>query len=96
MIKDGVVEDEELEELSEMLGISWQPLARRLGFKRAQITGFHKDNEEYAKKALGMLEKWKETRGSTATYQILYNALCHHLVSRKDLAEKFCIGLLGL
>ena len=89
MIKNGIVEDEELEELSEQLGNSWEKLARRLKFTKAEIIGFHKDNEEYAKKALGMLEKWKEKCGSAATYQILYDALCHRLVSRKDLAEKF-------
>ena len=91
MIKDGVVKDEKLEELSEQLGNSWEKLARRLKFTKADITRFHKDNDEYAKKALGMLEKWKEKCGSDATYRVLYKALRHPLVQRRDLAEQFCI-----
>ena len=38
-----------------MLGVSWEKLARRLGFHEGEITGFHKNNEEYSKKALKML-----------------------------------------
>ena len=91
MFKDGVVEDGELEELSEQLGSSWEKLARRLKFKKAQITGFDKDNQEYAKKALGMLERWKEKCGPDASYRVLYKALRHRLVQRRDLAEQFCI-----
>ena len=90
MIKDGVVKDDELEELSEQLGNSWEKLARRLKFTKAKIIGFHKDNEEYAKKALGMLEKWKEKCGLAASYRVLYKALRHRLVQRRDLAEQFC------
>lgn len=37
------------------LGNSWEPVARRLKFKDAEVTAIHKDNEEYAKKALKML-----------------------------------------
>ena len=90
VIKDGSVSDEELEELSERIGDSWEKLARRLHFNKAEIVGFHKNNEEYAKKALSMLEKWKEKYGSGASYKVLYEALCHRLVSRRDLAEEFC------
>ena len=82
---------DELEELSEMLGDSWEKLARRLNFHEAQITGFCKDNEGFAKKALKMLFSWKQRDGSTAaTYRVLYDALCHKVVGRKDLAETFC------
>ena len=38
-----------------------------------------------------MLQKWKQKLGSGATYKVLWNALCHDFVGRKDLAEKFCI-----
>lgn len=37
-----------------------------------------------------MLMEWKESRGSDATYQVLYQALCHERVNRRDLAEKIC------
>lgn len=72
------------------LGNSWEPVARRLKFKDAEVTAIHKDNEEYAKKALKMLFRWKRRDGSEATYRVLYAALSHKLVGRKDLAETFC------
>ena len=91
-IKEGAVDDKDLQKLSQELGDSWVKLGWHLGFKKAQMTGFKKDHEEYSEKALGMLQKWKERDGSDATYRALYDALCHDLVSRKDLAEKFCIA----
>ena len=72
------------------LGNSWEPVARRLKFKDAEVTAIHKDNEEYAKKALKMLFRWKRRDGSEATYRVLHAALSHKLVGRKDLAETFC------
>ena len=89
-IKEGVIDDDDLEELSEKLGNSWKKLARRLGFKKAEITGFDKENEEYAEKALSMLETWKENYGSEATYRVMYEALCHKYVKCKRLAEEIC------
>ena len=88
--KDGEPSEYELEELSEMLEDSWEKLARRLGFHEGEIIGFHKDNEEYSKKALKMLFRWKQKQGREATYSVLYDALCHKLVGRRDLAEEFC------
>ena len=39
-----------------------------------------------------MLCRWKEESGlSGANYQVLYKALCHKYVDRKDLAGLFCI-----
>jgi len=88
--KEGQPSDDELEELSELLGLSWEKLARRLGFKKGRIEGFRKDNEELSKKAFDMLIRWKEKEGADATYTILYDALCHKLVQQRDLAETFC------
>ena len=34
-----------------------------------------------------MLLRWKEKRGAGATYKVLYEALCHEYVDRKDLAQ---------
>ena len=73
------------------LGNSWEPVARRLKFKEAEITAFDKENKEYAKKALKMLYKWKQRDGFNATYRALHAALSHEsLVGRRDLAEKIC------
>lgn len=89
-VEDVPVDGDVLEELSEEIGNGWEKLARRLGFKDSDITGFHKNNEEYAKKAYKMLKKWKEEQDLDATYDVLYEALCHKFVGRKDLANKFC------
>ena len=73
------------------LGDSCEPVVRRLKFKEAEITAFYKDNQEYAKKALKMLFKWKQRDGCNATYRVLHAALYYKsLVGRRDLAEKFC------
>ena len=51
-----------------------------------------KENPEYREKAYQMLLKWKRAEGSRATFQVLHDALCHHFVNRRDLAEKFCLA----
>lgn len=80
------MDDDHLEGLSLKLGNSWEALARRLGFKKADIDGFNTSTA----KILTMLQKWQERRGRDATYEVLRDALCHEHVGRKDLAEKFC------
>ena len=76
------------------LGNSWERVARRLKFEDEEVTAFHKENEEYAKKALKMLFKWKQRDGCNATYRVLHATLSHKsLVGRRDLAEKFCCNL---
>ena len=77
--------------MSARVGNSWKKLARELGFHEAEIIGFDKENKEYAKKPLKMLQVWKGKKTQKATYRVLYEALAHELVGRKDLAEKFCI-----
>ena len=81
--------DEHLVGLSLKLGDSWEALAWRLGFIDADIEGFSK--KTYTAKQLAMLQKWKQKLGSGATYKVLWDALCHDFVGRKDLAEKFCM-----
>lgn len=58
--------------------------------EESKLTAFHKENEEYSEKSYQMLLFWKRREGSAATYLVLYDALCHHLVNRKDLAEEIC------
>ena len=88
--KPGKPSNDELEELSHKLGDKWNKLGRRLGFEQAALTGFHKENESFVEKAYRMLMAWKGREGSNATYQVLYDALCHEFVGLRDLAEKFC------
>ena len=90
VVKEGNPSDTELEDLGGKIACKWKALGRRLGFGESELTGFHKNNEEYEEKAYAMLLAWKQREGGEATYQILKEALCHHLVGRTDLAEEFC------
>ena len=87
-----MVVDYDLERLSTELGKSWKALARRLEFGEAEIEGFDHDNKELREKCYRMLYMWKRKEASSATYLVLYNALCHEYVGRKDLAENYCIS----
>ena len=84
------MDDYDLQGLSLKLGNSWQAVARRLGFEKADIDGFNTSKETYTEKQLVMLQEWKQRLGSDATYEVLGDALCHEFVGRKDLAEMFC------
>ena len=70
----------------------WRALARRLNFKEAEIEAFDKEKENVNEKVYSMLMEWKDREGPGATYRVLYAALCHRLVNRRDLAYKFCIA----
>lgn len=90
-IRDGEVDKNHLEELSKELGKSWEDLASVLKFDQAEIENFDHMNKELPKKSHRMLCAWKRREASSATYTVLYKALCHKYVGRKDLAEKYCI-----
>ena len=90
IVKEGTPSEEELETLSQKIAEGWKPLGRRLGMDQSKLTAFHKENEEYSEKAYQMLLFWKRREGSAASYQVLYHALCHRLVNRRDLAEEIC------
>lgn len=89
-VKAGNPSDDELERLSKKLGDNWDPLGRRLGFNDAELSAFCTEKGRMAERARCMLIKWKQKKGSGATYQILYDALTHEFVSCKLLAETFC------
>lgn len=77
--------------LASEIGKNWISLGRRLQFGESLLTGFDKDKSEYSEKAYAMLLRWKQRGGTeNATYQILKEALCHRLVDRTDLAQKYC------
>ena len=90
-VKSGILSDDELEEVSTSIDNNWRALGRRLGVHESMLTAFDKENEQLSDKAYHMLMHWKQRGGGLpATYQVLYEALCHKLVRRKDLAEEFC------
>ena len=88
--KPGKPSDDELEELSRNLAEKWKNLGRRLKFKEAELTAFDTENKRLGEKAYRMLLAWKEREASAATYQVLYDELCHKSVGLKNLAEDLC------
>ena len=87
--KEGVAENVDLEWLSQGLK-NWRTLARRLKIKEAKIKTFDEENDTLSEKIYQMLLYWKQRESSNAMYTILYDALCHPLLGRKDLAELHC------
>lgn len=85
--------DVDRETLAKELLSHWQALGRRLKIIESVLKGFQRNGleyPEYSDKALAMLMKWQEREGRAATYRVLYDALCHKNVQRRDLAENIC------
>ena len=95
LVKQGVPSDEELDWLSHKLE-NWKVVGRRLKIDTPTLTAFDMENSGWFEKIYRMLLHWKERNGSTATYTILQDALCHPLVKRTDLAEQLMTGNIPL
>ena len=91
-MRPGNPEEEVLEGLSKKLGIEWEALAQRLKFEGGDITSFEVESRRHSDKVFKMLCEWKSRKGWQATYSVLYSALSHEFVGRKDLAETFCLN----
>ena len=95
LVMQRVPSDEDLDWLSEKL-VRWKTLGRRLQIDEESLTIIDDENEKFLQKNFNMLLRWKERNGSTATYTILHDALCHPLVNRTDLAEQLITGNISL
>ena len=89
LVKQGVLSDEDLQWLSHEL-IKWRELGFRLKIREATLKEIDHDHSGKREKINEMLKSWTQTNGAAATYMVLHDALCHPLVGRTDLAEKFC------
>ena len=88
-VKEGIPSNDDLERLSRKV-VAWKPLGRRLNIEETELEGLNLEKEKLSEKAFAMLKKWQQKYASEASYRCLYDALCDELVTRKDLAEKFC------
>ena len=95
LVMQGVPSDEDLDWLSQELE-EWKTVGRRLKIKEAKLTAFDIEKREFSEKIYKMLLHWKRRNGSTATYTILHDALCHPWVNRTDLAEQLITGNISL
>ena len=89
-VKEGSPTKNVLEHLSKKISVDWRTLGRRLSFDEADLQEFDRGHEEISEKAYAMLLRWKQRKGSDATYRVLNNALRQTLVNRTDLAQEFC------
>ena len=90
-VKQGVPSDEDLEWLSQKVE-NWKTLGRRLKIEKVKLMMIDDENTEFIEKIYKMLLHWKKRNGSTATYTILHDALCHTMVNHTDLAEQLITG----
>ena len=89
-IKQGVPEDHELLSLAGDILVIWKKLGLALGLKNAKLDEIEADNLKGVDRSYAMLRKWKESRGSEASYERLAEGLDHKAVSRRDLIEAYC------
>ena len=87
LVNQGVPSDEELEWLSHQLE-DWEELGRQLNIEEATLRAIDDYYRSKRRKIHKMLRHWKAKDGSTATYMVLHDALCHQFVNRTDLAER--------
>ena len=87
----GTPSNEVLEELSLRITETWRQLGRRLDIDEPQLDAFDRENHQCREKGYKMLLSWKQRDcGSGASYQVLYDALCHNLVGLGKLAKEVC------
>ena len=95
LVKQGVPSDEDLQWLSQKLE-NWKIVGRCLEIDEPSLTAFDVENKGFFEKIYKMFLHWKHRNGSTATYTILHDALCHPLVKLTDLAEQLITGNISL
>ena len=88
--KTGSPSEADLFELSAELAYEWKNFARALSIQEARIKVIEKDHDDVIERCYQSLLSWKQVGGVKATYEELEAALCHGVLSRKDLAEKYC------
>ena len=88
LVKQGVPSDEDLEWLSHHVKRKWKVLGHRLRIEEGRLWATDTEHRDMVEKAYQMLRHWKIMNGSAATYRVLHDALCHPLVSQRDLAQQ--------
>ena len=79
------VQNAQLTEISSILD-RWERLARSLGLDNSDIESIIRERDTEEEKRDKMLQRWKQRRGSAATYEELTTALLR--IKRTDLAER--------
>jgi hypothetical protein len=69
----------------------WKPLGRLLLSHDNDVNIIDEDENRVVPKTTVMFERWKQQKGSDATYRRLHAALIDVTVGRKDIADRFCL-----
>ncbi|EDO47069.1 predicted protein [Nematostella vectensis] len=88
--KTGQPSREDLVLLADDIGVVWERLGRALGLKDSILEQLKADESKLYERCYGMLERWNQTQGASATFENLGQALLHSTVLRRDLARKYC------
>lgn len=87
-VRVGSPTTDQLQTLARKLGNEWQQLGICLGFEPGEMAGFVNNNPgNFLEQKFAMLMEWKKKHGTDATCLVLYVALCHENVNRRDLAQ---------
>lgn len=90
-MKSGQLSGEDLNQLSHELGKAWMWVGRLLGLDDSSLDGIKEAHDHQYEWCHEMLALWTQRNTTHATYQWLAQALLHEAVSKRDLAEKYCI-----
>lgn len=96
LLREGIPTEAELLSLSSELGAKWKNLARALGIPEHHIEIVEEESRRVVEKSYQLLLLWKQASGVGATYGALSAGLCHAVVLRRDLAEKYCYNHQGV
>lgn len=89
-VKRGTPTPVELQTLGLKIAEKWKQLGRRLDVRDERLSEIDHAHAQLSEKGYAMLEVWRQSKGSAATYQALCDALQDETVLRRDLAETFC------
>ena len=76
---------------SEITSQKWKVIGRILGLTDPQLDQIeiNKQNDVY-EQCYEMLKTWRNNQSSAATCEQLKEALCHKIVMKNEVAERFC------
>ena len=88
--KPGVVSLDDLLYLAHDVGLQWKSLCRiLLGAK--EVEHIDHDQKTLDDKCFTMMDRWKKSQASDATYAALGRALMHEDLQAEELCAKYCL-----
>ena len=84
-VRNNILKDARLNDISEDLGRDWKQLGRKLGISNTIIDNIDDENRRVKDKSIQLLLRWKRQSGNDATGEVLANALI--AIGRRDVAE---------